>query len=214
MKFVLGLVLTLGGSTWLFAKEGLSTSVREGRQAPPSCISAWKDPAGISVGFICAAENGDTYERVQRDGFGIAWKDLQTGIIWSEAQIVKADLSKHAYWDDSWDHCEAMNAQLPLPEDCVEVNVHTQWFPMSWPQLFQFYTSKLDDRNGVTIPLIARTCSGFHPELSNGRNSSGSFGGVDRRRKLDVYTVCIDDSQALHPKLRPQKPEPVDRIEN
>ena len=87
----------------------------------------------MPIGFKCAVETGDIYQRVNRPGFELAWKDLQTGLIWSNKQLVKGE--NFSYFDDAWDHCAAMNAYLPMPEDCVEINTHVRWFPMTWTNL-------------------------------------------------------------------------------
>jgi hypothetical protein len=161
----------------------------------PTCFQAWGNSNGVPVGHKCVVSTGDVYQRVNRPGFSMAWKDLRTGLIWSDQQLVKG--ARFSYFDDAWDHCAAMKAHLPMPEDCVDINTHVQWFPMKWVNLYSFYSSKLDDFQGQTIELGARYCSGYRPELSNSRNCQGSYGGTDRRYKSDIYTICVDDFEVI-----------------
>jgi hypothetical protein len=176
----------------------------------PNCFEAWK--GNVPIGHKC----GDavaSYEKVDRPGFGIAWKDLQSGLIWSEIQTfsVTSGSNYYVHFDDAWNHCEAMNAHLPMPEECAALHAKRPHFPIKLPR--HFWSSRLDDLWGSTIELSARYCSGVHPEYSDSRNSNGNYGGWDRRYKTDISTVCVDDSQVVNNPQRPVKPAPVEKIE-
>jgi hypothetical protein len=179
----------------------------------PGCYQGWYDIDSVPVGWTCAVSPGVAYQRVNRPGFNGAWKDLQTGLIWSNKNLlVKGE--NFAYWDDAWDFCEGMNAHLPLPEECAEMNIYVKHFPMAWTNIHNFWSARLDDYNGQTIEFGARYCNGGHPEFSNSRNSGGSYGGWDRRSKSDIYTICVDDSEVIHKRERPLKPTPVVHRDN
>ena len=72
------------------------------------------------IGFQCKTSKNITFERVEREGFGEAWKDLNTNFIWSEkigefknTGDVQDETIIHS---DATAACEDIEASLPRKE--------------------------------------------------------------------------------------------------
>ena len=185
----------------------------------PVCFEAWKT-GNAEIGHVCRTEGRnddfDVYQRVERKGFGKAWKDLRTGLIWSEKRTFKDDdgsTTSRAFFDDAWDACAALGAKLPQSDDFQMTDAGGLYNPMHWKDAYYYYTSDLDILSPLA-PFIVRTASGRGFFKLKHRSTPGQFvkGGNDRRYRSDASTVCIDDFQELVPVVRPQKPAPVEHI--
>jgi hypothetical protein len=173
-----------------------------GNSELPSCFEAWKT-GDATIGYSCQTEYGHEYQRVDRPGFGRAWKQLSTGLIWNETQKFPGAMPTpwFAFYDDAWDFCESLGAHLPTKFEIAGTYNSGRHNPMKWINAYTLYTSNLRDGN----PTFAITMKGTDP------GGFGPEGNADRRLKLDDYTVCVDDSEALKPITRPSKPAPIQK---
>ncbi|HBQ20617.1 MAG TPA: hypothetical protein DD708_01640 [Deltaproteobacteria bacterium] len=51
---------------------------------PKACADASVNLRNAPIGFKCITSANVIFERAEKEGFGEAWKDLQTGLIWSD----------------------------------------------------------------------------------------------------------------------------------
>ena len=169
---------------------------------PPLCQELFSMPNDVPIGFTCVVNEFDNeiYERVERKGFGIAWKD-SSGLIWSDWQYY-LNGEKIQFFDDAWTRCENLGAHLPLMSEYNSLrDTHSRggYIPMKWARVAagESFSSEIKPRD--KRPYLVQT--------GNAPNYTG--GMADRRDRSYVATVCVDDTEVVTKPARPARPTPV-----
>lgn len=190
------ILLTIIFSTQIFAQTRTKSLI------PPLCRELFYKGHDVPIGFTCLADKfGDlVYERVERAGFGIAWKD-STGLIWSDLQEY-LNGEKIQFFDDAWVRCESLGAHLPLVSEyhvLRDLKDHGGYPPMYWANLpyGETFSSVV-----VSLPRV--------PYAVNTGTSPNYYGGMANRQDRNaISTVCVDDSEVSKKPSRPVRPDPI-----
>ncbi len=139
------------------------------------------------VGFKCKFIGGAIWERVDKPGFGEAWKDLETGITWSE-NVGGATNSGQSNGDlvidsDAVSACRAIGGELPSASDFVKgQDNYSTWI---LPQFAKSQTPKYRDESFTYWTKNVRP----HDKIAIVFDAVNGYSAIDRSKQALVRCI-------------------------